>query len=379
MQLLIFEYKKLFSKPSTYVVLILVPFIFVFINLVFFSSVSTTKLSIGVYSKDRSPLSKFTVGVVVSLFRGGTIKYVDENYQEKLRSGELNAVVVIPEDFTSSLFSGKKTKLKYIPSPINTELSVAAYIVFRQMFEDLGGGPFFNPKVLREMYTASNVPAPELTTDKTLDFSHAFAPSMIFIVTMFVGLVIGSGLISREKEAGIFRLLALSKIKISSYFFLKFLVLFSLSTTSGLISYLIFYFLGLKINFIYFLILVPINAIFYTLFGLLISVLAPNSLSSNLIGSTLAVVFLLSSGTLVSVNQIPESFKHFVTYSIIYKSTYIVRNIQFFGRSNDVIKLIFELLSFSIISSLIICVISIIALFTCLGPDNLPGVKNLWT
>uniref|UniRef100_A0A7C5Y769 ABC transporter permease n=1 Tax=Fervidobacterium nodosum TaxID=2424 RepID=A0A7C5Y769_9BACT len=372
MQSILYEYKKLFSKPSTYIVLLFVPLAFVFISSVFFSSVNTTELSIGVYSKDKSPLSKFTVGVVVSLFRGGTIKYVDDKYESALKSGEINAVVVIPEDFTTSLFAGKKTTLRYIPSPVNTELAAAAYIVFRQMFEDLGGGPFFNPKVLREMYTATNVPAPELVTEKALDFSQAFAPSIIFIVTMFVGVVIGSGLISYEKELGIFKHLALSKVNIPVYFFLKLFVLFSISTLAGLISYFVFFFFGLKIPFIYFLILIPINALFYSSFGLLISTLLPNGISSNIVGSAFAIMFLLSSGTLVSINQVSESLRKFITSSVIYKSTYIIRNIQFFGVGEDVTKLIVKLLLFFVLLSILISILSILAIKIQLKPDYVP-------
>lgn len=376
MKLLYYEYKKLFSKPSTYVVLLFVPITFVLISSIFFSSVNTTELSIGIYSKDKSPLSKFTVGVVVSLFRGGTIKYVNEKYENSLKSGELNAVVVIPEDFTTSLFAGKKTTLKYIPSPVNTELAAAAYIVFKQMFEDLGGGPFFNPKVLREMYTASSVPAPELTTDKSLDFSEAFAPSIVFIVTMFVGIVIGAGLISHEKELGLFKQLALSKINLTMYFLTKFLVLLSVSIVSGLIAYLVFYSFGLKVSVIYFLILVPINALFYSSFGLFISTLLPNSISSNIVGSTFAVLFLLSSGTLVSINQVSKSLRKIITSSVIYKSTYIIRNVQFFQQNTEVAYLNFRLFLFSAIFSALMFLTSVLLLNLQFKPDYLPGIKR---
>lgn len=377
MQLINYEYRKLFSKPSTYIVLLFVPITFVLISSIFFNSVNTTELSIGVYSKDKSPLSKFTVGVVVSLFRGGTIKYVDENYEDALKNGELNAVVVIPENFTTSLFAGKKTILKYIPSPVNTELAAAAYIVFKQMFEDLGGGPFFNPKVLREMYTASSVPAPELVTDKSLDFSQAFAPSIIFIVTMFVGIVIGSGLISYEKELGIFTQLALSKVNLMIYFLVKFIVLFSISSASGLIAYFIFYIFGLKIPFVYFLILVCVNALFYSSFGLLVSTFLPNSISSNVLGSTFAILFLLSSGTLISINQVSKSLRGLITSSIIYKSTYIIRNIQFFGESVDVAQLSTNLVLFSLIFSILMWLVSMVSLIFQFKPDYLPGVKRV--
>ncbi|MGC8901900.1 MAG: ABC transporter permease [Fervidobacterium sp.] len=352
MNLIKFEFKRIFSRPLTYMTLIAIPLIFVLFGILFFKSVSESELKIGVYSKDKSPLSRFTVGVVLSLFKGGTIGYVDENYEEELKNGNLNAVVVIPEDFTSSLFSGKKTKITYVPSPVNTEISAAAFLVFKKMFEDLSGGPFFNPKVLHEMYTAANVPAPELVTEKSLDFSQAFAPNMIFVVTMFLGIIVGTGIITRDREIGLLKQFALSKQSMLKYVLTKLIVVFSLSALSGLISYLFFAFTHFNVDPALIVLLIVFNALFYSSFALLLSSLFLNSSSANIVGAAFAILFLLSSGIFTQVSQLPNLLKELVTSSILFKSTYIIRSVQFLESSKGILVREFFFVAFSVVASI---------------------------
>jgi len=371
LEFLKFEFKRLFSRPFTYIVLFIVPLIFALISSSFFRSFSESDLRIGIYTLDKSPLSKFTVGVIVSLFKGGTIKYVDENYEKELQSGNLNAVVVIPNDFTNSLFAGKKTMLKYIPSPVNTELSAAAYLVFKRMFEDLGGGPFFNPKVLREMYTASNVPAPALVTEKSIDFSQVFATSMIFIITMFIGLLIGAGLITRDKEIGILKQFTLSNFSILNYLIIKFFTTLILSFISGLLVYMYFLLKGFNMSTILVVLFIALNAIFYSSLGIFISSFSQNTLTSNLLGSTFSVFFLLINGPFVNLSEIPSFSRKFVELLPTFRSSYIIRSVQFFGKPTNMLKNESKFILLSITISILFLLISWGRLNFTLLPDRI--------
>ncbi len=371
MEFLKFEFKRLFSRPFTYIVLFIVPLIFALISSSFFYSFSESDLKIGIYTMDKSPLSKFTVGVIVSLFKGGTIKYVNENYEKELQSGNLNAVVVIPNDFTNSLFAGKKTMLKYIPSPVNTELSAAAYLVFKKMFEDLGGGPFFNPKVLKEMYTASNVPAPELVTEKSIDFSQVSATSMIFIITMFIGLLIGAGLITRDKEIGILKQLTLSNFSIFHYLIIKFSTALILSFISGVLVYIYFLLKGFNISPILVTSFILLNATFYSSLGIFISSLSQNTLTSNLLGSTISVFFLLINGPFVNLSEIPSFFRKFVELLPTFRSSYVIRTVQFFGKSTNMLKSESKFIILSITMSILFLLISWGRLNFTILPDRI--------
>lgn len=358
MVLLKLEFKRIFSRPMTYVVLLALPVLFVLLGSVFFNSFGANNLKIGVYSEDKSPLSKFTVGVVMSLFHGQTIQYVGADYVEKLKSGELHAVVIIPGDFTISLFSARQTQIKYVPSPVDTQLSAAAYLVFKKLFEDLSGGPFFNPKVLQQMYTSSNVPAPSLVTDREVNFSQVFAPSLMLLITMFAGMLIGAGSVVNDKERGLLLYCSLGKVKPLGYYFAKFTTTFVISFVAGLISYAIFFVNGFSVDWTVVLIIILINALFHTSLGIAISVLSKSSMTSNLISTIFSILLLFSSGSLTSVSSLPEFGKRILNVIPIYKSVYLLRMAQLFSRDSDFDILLAKNVLFSITGTFVFIVLT---------------------
>lgn len=362
MRLITLEFKRVISRPVTYIVLLGLPILFILLGGVFFNSFGADSLKIGVYSEDKSPLSKFTVGVVMSLFHGGTIQYVGPDYVEKLKNGELNAVVIIPSDFTTSLFSARQTEIRYVPSPVDTQLSAAAYLVFKKLFEDLSGGPFFNPKVLQQMYTSSSVPAPKLVTDKEVNFSQVFAPSLILLITMFAAMLIGAGSVASDKERGLFLYYSIGKIKSHHYYLAKFTTTFLISFVAGLVSYFIFLINGVSMSILVVLIIILSNALFHTALGIAISAFSQNTMSSNLIAAILGVLLLFSSGSLMPVSSLPEIGKKILNVIPIYKSVYLLRIAQLFSTESDFKVIIFKNLLFSIVGASIFVALSIVCI-----------------
>ncbi|WP_448375766.1 ABC transporter permease [Fervidobacterium sp.] len=365
-----FELRRIFNRPSTYIILFVIPILFVILGSVFFNSFGATNLKIGVYSEDRSPLSKFTVGIVMSLFQGGTIKYVDANFHEKLKNGELNAVIIIPSNFTTALFGAKQTEIRYIPSPVDTQLSAAAYLVFRKLFDDLSGGPFFNPKVLQQMYTSSSVPAPRLVTEKELDFSQIFAPSLILIITMFAALMIGSGIIVYDNEQGLLQYYILGRISPIVYYFIKFIVVFLISFAAGIVSFVIFLMNGFSIDFFVILTIVTLNAIFHSALGLLISSVSESSMLSNFLGTILSMFLLLASGAITSISLLPDFGKKLLSFVPIYNSVYTLRSVQLFFEHVNLRELLIQNAIISILSSTVFVIISLIVLRTKFLPKG---------
>ncbi|HOQ39575.1 MAG TPA: ABC transporter permease [Fervidobacterium sp.] len=353
-----FDLKRIFSRPSTYFILFLAPIIFVVVGSAFFNSLGTSDLKIGVYSEDKSPLSKFTVGVVMSLFQGSTMKYVGDDYTEELKKGELQAVVIIPDGFTSGLFGGKKTQIVYVPSPVDTHVSAAAYTVFKRLFEDLSGGPFFNPKVLQQMYTSPSVPAPELVTEKALDFTHAFAPSLIFIITMFVSIMIGSGLVVYDKEKNLFKLFQLGNLSAFQYIFSKIFAVFVVSVVSGVVSYLLFLLVGFEISALEIILLIAVTALFHSALGVLISAVSSTNLVSNILGASVSLFLLLISGSLAPISALPRWGEKIVSFVPIYSAVYSTRLLQLFPGSEDNFLQILITLLMSLIGSVLIFIIS---------------------
>lgn len=361
MNLFRFELVRIFSKISTYLVLFVAPLIFATIGGVFFNTVASNNLRIGVHNLDKTPLAKFTVGVVMSLFQGGTVSYVGEDYESKLRSGELHAVVIIPKNFSKALFAGEKTELRYVPSPVDTHMSVAAYIVFRKLFEDLGGGPFFNPRVLQQMYVSQSVPAPELIADSELNFSQAFGPSLILITVMLVSLITAAGSVTEDKERRLFQVYALGNVGAFRYIVPKFLASSLVAMGSGIVAFVVFQTLGFRADPYSIVGLIVVNSVFHTSLGLLISVLSQNSVTSNVVSYGLGFLLFIASGALTSVTSLPEFLKTVVRALPVHDAIYILRLGQFFPNSNfgDAVfrnLLVFGTTSFALLS---VCALAI--------------------
>lgn len=87
-RLILTEVNRVFKNKLSFLIMFLVPIVVVFLTLIMFNSFSVLNTKIGILNLDDDPLSRFTVGTVMSLFRGGTISYVGPNYQSKLLSGE---------------------------------------------------------------------------------------------------------------------------------------------------------------------------------------------------------------------------------------------------------------------------------------------------
>ncbi len=326
--MLIYEILRIVQKPINLVVLLLLPIVLAIIGNYFFSSLAGTELKIGVFSEDRSPLSKLTVGVVMSLFQGGTIAYTDENYKERLNSGEFHAVVIIPKNFTSNLFSAKPTEIKFVPSPVDLQFSAAAYIVLQKLFEDLSGGPFFNPKVLGLMYTSSSVPAPTLVTSNNLDFASVFGLPVVLLTTMFIALFLGTYVVSHDRSVGFTKIFAISKYDEITYFSIKFLTINIIASTSGIIALILITLITNSVPFYLTLSMIFFVSLIHSAIGLIISSFSKSSIQSIAYGIGVGLFFFLGSGALTPNSTLPVFLTKIVRFMPISMSILNLRLYQ---------------------------------------------------
>ncbi len=309
-----YEILRIVQKPMNLVILLLLPILLAILGNYFFSSLASAELKIGVYSEDTSPLSKLTVGVVLSLFQGGTITYTDENYKEKLNSGDFHAVVIIPKNFTSNLFSAKQTEIKFVPSPVDLQFSAAAYVVLQKLFEDLSGGPFFFFFFLSLVYTSSSVPAPKLVTSNNLDFASVFGLPVVLITTMLISLFLSSYVVSHDRSVGFTRIFAISKYDELKYFYLKFFTVNIISIASGLISLLLISLTNKDVPFYLTFVMVIFVSLIHSSIGLIISSISKSPIQSISYGVGIGLFFFLGSGALTPNSTLPESLSKFVRF-----------------------------------------------------------------
>lgn len=331
-----YEFKRLLGKPLNIILIILLPVVLTIASIIFFNGFGVTSIKLGVYNLDNSPLSKFTIKLVMSFFKGGTLTYVDGDYSRFLQNGELNAVMVIPENFTDALYKGEKVNIDFIPSPVDLQLSVGIYNVLNSVFNDLSGSPFFNPQVLRYLFVSNETPAPSFvpkTKNFKTDFGYLFSPAILFLSVIFIILSIGVLTVVNDRDLGLISIFKVNNEKWHVYGLNKFLALFFLGLFVSIAVYIAGYFLGIKIELSIFLPLSIVGIVFHASLALIMSCLSQNRAISNIFGVSLSMFFFFTSGSITPVTTLPKFMFKLSSFTPAYRLTYAIRNYQLNGVS----------------------------------------------
>ncbi|ANQ53531.1 ABC transporter [Thermosipho sp. 1063] len=326
-----YEFKRLIGKPVNIVLIILLPVVLTVASIIFFNGFGVSNVKLGVYNLDDSALSRFTIKLVMSFFKGGTLRYVDENYVELLQSGEVNAVMMIPSNFTDALYNGQKVNIDFIPSPVDLQLSVGIYNVLNSIFNDLNGSPFFNPQVLRYLFVSNETPAPQFvpkTKNFKTDFGNLFSPAILFLSVIFLLLAIGVLTVINDRELGLITIFKVNNEKWYKYSVVKFLALFFLGLFVSFSVYLVGNLFGVKIPFSIFFPLSLTAIIFHSALSIFISSISPNKAVANILGISLSMFFFFTSGSITPVTTLPKAMFKLASYTPSYKLTYALRNYQ---------------------------------------------------
>ncbi|SHH54517.1 ABC transporter permease [Thermosipho atlanticus] len=333
---LVLELKRILNKPINIILIILLPLLLTIASIVFFNGFGIVNVKLGVYNMDNSPLSQFTIKLVMSFFKGGTLTYVDENYTKKLETGELNAVLIIPANFTNALYKGQKVSIDFIPSPVDLQLSVGIFNVLNSIFKDLSGTPFFDPKVLRYLFVSEGSPAPEFTPKAknfSTEFGDLFSPAILFLSVVFLILSIGILSIVNDRELGLISIFKVNNEKWYKYALIKFTVLFVLGIIISLVVYFAGLTFGINIPINIFLPLALLGVLFHSSLSLILSSLSPNKTVANILSISFAMFFFFSSGSITPVSSLPKFMFKLASYTPVYKLTYAIRNYQLNGAS----------------------------------------------
>lgn len=198
----IVELKRILKKRSSLMMIIAAPVLVVLISLLFMQGYNLQTMKLGIYNEDNSIWSSLVMRFIGTILRQENIVKVDQNYEKLLKKGKLNAVIVIPKGFAAKLYSKQPTQMIFIPSPIDLHLAAAIYNVLDSVLADFQGSAFFDPKVLRYIFTESDYPVPRLTLkDSELRFSDLISPFIVFFTAILitVSLASVSTFLDREK------------------------------------------------------------------------------------------------------------------------------------------------------------------------------------
>ncbi|KAF2957526.1 hypothetical protein AS159_07630 [Thermotoga sp. Ku-13t] len=347
------ELKRTLKNPYSLALILAVPLIITVTAVVLFSSLGFLHTKIGIFNLDTDPLSRFTVGIVMSMFKGGNISYVGEDYDQKLLNGELQAVVVIPKDFSKKLYAAEQTELIFIPSPVDLQLSTIIYRTFRSMFEDLNGSPFFDPKVIRYLFTSPGYPAPKLSAfekESVLSFSSMLVPIVVFLSTACVLFSIAASSFQQDEQSRLTELFISMGVGKLSYALSK----MAAYTTVGLLvsfsSLLILSLFGAISVTPMILVLLFLNALFHACVGLIVSSLSPNVQVSSMLSVGLTLVSFYFSGTVVPLSAMPSKLQAIAWNYPLFLMSYVLRKQQLFlfNSADDMKKiLLYVFITFS--------------------------------
>jgi len=328
------ELKRTLKNPYSFVLILIVPVAITLIAIVLFSSFGFLQTKIGILNLDTDPLSRLTVGIVMSLFKGSNISYVSEDYQQKLLNGDLQAVVVIPKDFSRKLYAAQQTELIFIPSPVDLQVSTVMYRTFRSMFEDLNGSPFFDPQVIRYLFASPGYPAPRLSAlerEAVLNLTSLLIPITVFLSTACVLLAIASVSLQLDEQSKLTELFVSMNVGRFTYTVSKILAYTSIGLTVSVVALLIL------LRFRVFLItpamieLIVLNSLFHASLGLILSAISPNMQVSSMLGVALTALSFYFSGGVVPLSSMPAHLQSLARNYPLFLVIYSMRKQQLFA------------------------------------------------
>ncbi len=328
------ELKRILRNRFAIFVILLLPTLVILSSIMLFNSFAKMNLRIGVLNLDKDPLSRLTVGVIMSMFKGGTLSYVDQDYVERLMDGEMNAVVIIPENFTKNLYATKQTNINFVPSPVDFHLSVIAYQVFNSMFEDLNGSPFFDPQVIRFLFTSPGYPSPKLTVgteERLFTLPSVLAPLAIFLTTAFVVLILSVQSVVRDEKQSLIEYYTSIGAKPRNYVAAKTISYTILGIAESMVALFILVILHVELPLLLVLVLVVLNSLFHAAFGVLLSSLSKTESVANLVGASAMIVTFFLSGMIVPIASIPRFVRFVAVYNPLFMSNYALRKAQMYG------------------------------------------------
>ena len=328
------EISKLVRKPSVIIILVIAPILIASVGSLMYANYGISNIKLGFVNKNKDPIGNLTVKLIVSFFRGGSIIELNkENYEKALLDGKVQAVIIIPDDFTKKIYAKQQSQLYFIPSPYDLQIAAGIYMVAKSLFNDLEGSMFFDPKVLRYFFVGKGYPAPNIISEgkEPLTLNSVMTPAVVFLSGILVAITLSTMSIVEEREARMFSIYKISNVNYASFAFSVTCAYAILGVFESLIAYIAYHHLtngtiDIKILFP----LIILSNLFYSYVGFIISSVSPNKgVNVLLMAGTLVFVFI-ASGSLVPLMSMPEWLQNLIEKTVIFNTTLAVRKVQIF-------------------------------------------------
>ncbi|HAA82970.1 MAG TPA: ABC transporter permease [Thermotoga naphthophila] len=324
------ELKRILKKRSSLMMIIASPVLVVLISLLFMQGYNLQTMKLGIYNEDNSIWSSLVMRFIGTILRQENIVKVDQNYEELLKKGKLNAVIVIPKGFAAKLYSKQPTQMIFIPSPIDLHLAAAIYNVLDSVLADFQGSAFFDPKVLRYIFTESDYPVPRLTLkDSELRFSDLISPFIVFFTAILITVSLASVSTFLDREKNLHEMFLVYNLPARKYACGKILAYTVIGASVSFIAYALTVILtGDNLGFFVTSVLILLNALLHTSVGFLVSSISPDKSLANILGVSVIGISLFSSGFAIPISNLPDILRRIAMSTPVFRTMYALRVYQ---------------------------------------------------
>lgn len=324
------ELKRILKKRSSLMMIIASPVLVVLISLLFMQGYNLQTMKLGIYNEDNSIWSSLVMRFVGTILRQENIVKVDQNYEELLKEGKLNAVIVIPKGFAAKLYSKQPTQMIFIPSPIDLHLAAAIYNVLDSVLADFQGSAFFDPKVLRYIFTESDYPVPRLTLKNSeLRFSDLISPFVVFFTAILITVSLASVSTFLDREKNLHEMFLVYNLPAWKYACGKILAYTVIGVSVSFIAYtLTAILIGDSLGFFITSVLILLNALLHTSVGFLVSSISPDKSLANILGVSVIGISLFSSGFAIPISNLPDILRRIAMSTPVFRTMYALRVYQ---------------------------------------------------
>jgi ABC-2 type transport system permease protein len=324
------ELKRILKKRSSLMMIIASPVLVVLISLLFMQGYNLQTMKLGIYNEDNSIWSSLVMRFIGTILRQENIVKVDQNYEELLKEGKLNAVIVIPKGFAAKLYSKQPTQMIFISSPIDLHLAAAIYNVLDSVLADFQGSAFFDPKVLRYIFTESDYPVPRLTLKNSeLRFSDLISPFVVFFTAILITVSLASVSTFLDREKNLHEMFLVYNLPAWKYACGKILAYTVIGVSVSFIAYtLTAILIGDSLGFFITSVLILLNALLHTSVGFLVSSISPDKSLANILGVSVIGISLFSSGFAIPISNLPDILRRIAMSTPVFRTMYALRVYQ---------------------------------------------------
>jgi len=353
------EFLRHIRNPVLLVAMVSIPLVIALFGTYFMPANSLRYLKLAFYNEDRSFLGNFLINFVSSFLKWENIYRFNslKDFNDSLKNGEVDAGIIIPKGFASSILFKKPSRIIYVPGLDDPQLSIALYQTLSSILNELGASPLFtDPTLIKSVKPEPSIKPPKLVmklpNGKDPNLDSLLFPGIAVASAILIAMVGVAGSIGEDREEGVIDGIFSSPVALSNYMFSKFVVHVTLGVMEALGIFTIPLLLGIRYpgNFGKMFLFTILSICMAVSLGLLFSAPVNSRRASVFISGGVGAVFILTSGAFIPLSALPDVIKRILVY---FPMTQAVRVVQRLSIVDYPIKSLISFLTYMLLFSTI--------------------------